>query len=1617
MQILIAKTPVTAADHGQMRPAYGIDFPAFGASGADQKKMPASVPGTFLDLLSPDIKQKGRDRQSFTFKAMTQAFGRALLRDTSGALMPSDKAPNFDITQELDATTLRELYSSTMPVLAKLVKVKRVGKAWSIFLPIFLGTLAETLTTLASTDDADSNVTPQDIAQRGEYVLPILRALGWRFDTATIKFELPLNRIATTMSSDFLIVNPFYNLYCKKFHIESIRTPLAVLGSNGNTIESLGDIGDEESHVTSAFISRALNNKFVARVEVWLPDDEASYYFQCPAKDIKATTVLDFFYRWYRYGFTSKVPIPTYTHPLTAPIKKNVGFTPKPKTNKSGLTLTSRNTILYVPEDVNKLAEYEQAYQDTAQSEDGFYTVSAQSGVDGRTTNQLLYVDWVSNKILYTGDTPNIQTVDLETNYVPGATTMLKLLHGEFTPGLVLSWFSGVAARLENALGVKSDILTVVAFTELNKIMDDCIALNSTSGNKFARSVASTASIAEYAEAALTFMYDIHDGDAKAYNQGDIPKAFEAYPVSVKDLVISSPNPLLRPLGKWIKQAYGLIMADPLKFINSCKSSPLVTMDHIGALIVMNEAPNFASYVAEDKKEREPYFTQDQLDTSWKASFKNSEGLKALQPHQAKVLNANRKVPKFSIVAVAAGGGKTIIAIEDIMRALEQGHVKRPLVICPAYLMKDYVGEVNYVSQGKTNVVVFDTAVFNSYSRTAATAHTGLRDYSKLKALVDNAPPNTIYVTGYDVYAKAGAQTSVYGGNLVYSNSHIEFMQTCDFDGVWMDESHFLKNSDSNRSIATETLIASIPYKRLLTGTITPNSLVDLVSQVGYFAPDILGNESQFRKNYSADGSDTGTFVARQGAEQEIYRALKNQCVFQNVQRKEWASLLPEPHEYFVPAYLTPNQKAVYDLLISEMMDGMESDSSMKSDLKAIDDSEDNPVAGDDIEHIFDKYKENLSAIESFLASPMSTVFSADMLTDPADQVSPKGKEVVEIIQRHLSQPKKYPGKIIVFCNTYASVEGIYREFPPELKAATILYTAESSVIDQEQFNSDDSKRIFLGISQSMETGLNLQIADTLIRVDNVWSPGRFEQGLARINRPNLKAATGDPRKATGLFMYYITVDNTIDVLKTARLTSKTVQIAKFYNAGTADYHHYEGIGLNPDGSPLEPIKVSMENLRAGLSYERDLLPYMEAYQDYRRAEKIVFDDYRTKNPNLVPVAVEHTGLLDGSKLLTNIPYTPGMSIFGADKLGLVPYTRYRREFIDKNGEDLWDPIGLSIHTAFGDGSLTKVNVKNLLVDLISGGSANVLESVAFVITKKTTSTKEIREQLVDVIGLEAVTVKLDNYRILKRKEREDMAAQRALEKQKARDAKKRAKEEKLNPVKEVRKDSKRKQDQKVDVIKPADKVSNKVINLYLTLTNEMITLATSTEDPDASFKQFKKYGFHLIRPYWYLEVKQHAALDIFIDKLDAMYQKDTIEMKEAYFVMLDEIYNEFKQGRSKLLHATQKTKTDIGHFLIDRRRKISNPLEVRPIPMVVDGSLYICMDTATHNPAVVQKIRRIKLPGAQWDLQDDTIAAFFTRKSEVSAMIKELKADGYTIENEAELKATFEQLKLRGAK
>jgi hypothetical protein len=576
----------------------------------------------------------------------------------------------------------------------------------------------------------------------------------------------------------------------------------------------------------------------------------------------------------------------------------------------------------------------------------------------------------------------------------------------------------------------------------------------------------------------------------------------------------------------------------------------------------------------------------------------------------------------------------------------------------------------------------------------------------------------------------------------------------------------------------------------------------------------------------------------------------------------------------------------------------------------------------------------------------------------------------------------------------------------------TIQYEAGEKTEHEHEFKTNEKKRILVGVSKSLEVGLNLQIADTIIRTESVWSPGVFEQGMSRVNRPNIKAGV-DPRMKTGLHMYYIVADRSIDVLKMARLTSKTVQVAKFYNAGTNDAKYYEGIGLDHEGKPLEPMKISFKNLREGFSFETDLSEYLYAYQDLRKADQTVFDNYRRENPNIGLRPIKHTGILTGSKMLKHIPYTPGMSLFGAEKLGLVPYNEYRRNFIEKHGEAAWDPVGLPVHTEYGDGTIKKAEGKARAAVLLNDGlTIPVPYSVTFVITKKSTNSKEIKSQIAKLAGLEALDIRIEALRVARKKNRADIVKQRKEEREQEKLAQEQIVKRKTSPVDTIQRDKARKTIDKTQIFQEADDEQDNIVRMYLTITNEIFALTLSAEDPDAQLKYMKKYGFVPVKSYLYAQFKQAPVLNQMLEKLDKLNSNGKLIFEDKYYNMWIELYEEFKNGKAKLLNIKQKTRTDIGHFLMDRRRRISNPLEIRPIPLVVDNKLYMCFDLATHAPQAIQAVKRVKPAGVVWGVEKPSLVAFMPNKSMVKTICKQMQDDGYTIENLDEIKETYGKLK-----
>lgn len=1648
----------------ETKPSFGIDINPVGLDKVNKYKIPEAVPGTFYDLFAPATSKKeerlkiekekaaepdgnkkrtrittGNPKNYYTFKALLKTYLSKFLPELF-------EGYNLPVSFAFTESSLNSYFYMNGSKLADKVVVKKVGNVFNISLPLFTFNIKTFSDTLKDNVTSATGSEARDEAYRfvSNFWKRKLRSFPVDFYNPTGNIEIDKIVIATEVDSSYPKAKDFYRKYCTGFTLKSKlagvgKAPvrLALPSPNSSNSSSSGTYpvlnspkrasleADTLGYDERVFGTNLVATDFTLFAEVYLPVEEAKFYVQ--SVQPKEFEILDFVHSWYMSAMSTQgsSAYPTYKHSMVSVREKNKPFEEfaVPTVNKDKIALTKQNNFIYLP-NIELIDQYrESMIQATYDHESDSYCFEHNAKALPR--NHLIYVDWVNKRVAYTTADAKLKSINLAVLYPVKASNYLKHLHTICNAGAI-DIVEGIIAKTKN-LGLLPSTINQRTF--------DVVASGFAQYNRIAMQSAYT-DISKYIkggsfEVAMFKFYDlffhnVNNPDFVSYNDTKHALHQIDYPFTFVDVL---QNPVFKPLADILFQVFVSVFKDDttiLSYINDSKKDVPTSLKELAFLLPFRQIKNYDKILDLTLKDNAPYRDQDNIDINTPINLKNFDGVDVMLRHQGKTFKKLEKQPLIAVIGTAAGGGKTITAVADIMNALGQGYVTAPLVLCPNGLIKDYVNEINYVSKGKINAIPFDTSVFNNYAN-MGTDDTGnvTWDYTKLKALIDNAPINTIVILGYDVIAGATTNKAlnVYGNEVYETYSHLEFFASCQFDGVWCDESHYLKGGESLRVLVNEILIAPIKYKRLLTGTIVPNTLVDLVRQLMLLDPSILGTEMQFRKTFSFDGAISGTFIPADGAIDKIYAVIKQQCTFINVQRKEWAAQLPKLYEYYVESHLTPNQRKVYNILIKQEVDKLEQ-SLTGEEVDALEDISTSEESDELVERIFDNSIGNLSAVEAFLANPVSVQKNLkEMLTEPEDQLSPKGTDVAEICRTHLSQPEKYPGKILIFCNTHAAVAGIWNALPSDIKEKTIYYSAAKKADFEREFNTNPNKKIMLGVSDSLDTGLNLQIADTIIRVDTVWTPGKLEQGNARINRPNLKSVNEkgeryDPRKANGIHIYYIAVDRTIDVIKIAKLTSKTVTLAKFYNSGGPDSQRYKYIGLDEDGNDITPLRVSFELLRQGLSFD-ELDTYKKAYEELRSLEHAIYDEYAQMNPEeLAPLSVHHNGILEGSKVLRNVPYVAGAGIFNADQLGLVPYLTYKQKWISDNPDEEWNPEGLLIHSEFGDGDVIKETGSTVHLNMNKNGiRLAVSPSKIFVVTKKLTSSLEIRDQLVKTTGLESIDIQLDTYReqvkhkkMERRLEKEKLAEQ----KRQAKEAIRRKREEeieerknkkvKLNPVEVVQDD---------DTQEDEDEYSND-IEVKLTLFNDMLGLNIISEDPESEIGMFKKYGCILTKPYLAAEIKRKDALETLLDKMQSLLEAGHIYMEQDLWDMWGNIEAEFKQGRSKLLQVSQTPKSEIVHFLMTNFRKVRTPTTIRALPMIVDGKLYMVIDIGSHNSATVNKIRRTVVSGVTWKVHEPELLGLYTNKTAVKNAVTQMKKDGWNITNEKDLSEYFTRTKVK---
>jgi hypothetical protein len=1103
------------------------------------------------------------------------------------------------------------------------------------------------------------------------------------------------------------------------------------------------------------------------------------------------------------------------------------------------------------------------------------------------------------------------------------------------------------------------------------------------------------------------------------------------------DITMGTDFPELMPLVRWVSALYRAMLTN-LDALYERYAVTTIT-DQLGMIAVIGaygdklEETRAAANTLNKKAANQgvdPNWTPPPLPLLTKGFAEEGKGV---QPHQLKILNIAKERPDNMILDVAAGGGKSLLAVTDVLKEIAAGESAPYLIMCPATLIANYVSEIVEFTDGKLNVIPI-----TSYNiRTSG--------YKRYQEILKAAPLNTVLVVDYDAL-KFRSRAAGYGTATVRVYPVIDMIRQFNPGYAYLDEAHILKNPNSARAAAVMYLVADIPKKRLASGTLTPDSPSDLAGELAILDPTILGSRDKFNEKYgesTAGGRVTKWKETGNNAVSRVIPRVMNSIVWAKAERKEWAYALPNREDRFLAVQLTDNQKTMYDALFDDMiqqirkraetdknarrlLDGLlgksaaAEDEDAFGDLSDTDEVEDDGEEGADIGPALQPY---LADIERFVTDPASHPYSRNgfvkqdgthvaALTGD-DLKSGKALALQQCMEEWFKSGKT--SKILIFVNYNASADSLFNAMSPELQECGLRYSTSQKTEHVNKFKTDPNIKWMIGIRKSLETGLNLQAAGYLIRIEGVWTPGEQEQGDSRVARPFFGAG-GDKR--SGILFDTIVADRTIDVTKAARLRAKIVANAKFLHPTDPVYQSIESIPV---------IQMTLDSIMTQNDFNNELRQYHTSIEQLNTVIKAEYAEYKAK--------VEATGgskftqipaapIPPGCAILSSVPYAQGTELYSASELGLVRVDNYLGmdltdeedvEGDDEGGESAetlsqkQKIMGKRCHCESGDGIIVGAtggdHIHRVHVRLDDGTTAVGLPATTvFIVTRTETNGEDMRLKLAQAAGLPMVgriTAPSGNVRETKITKREQM---------------------------EIEKEQERLAEEERKRSRPAQLS----IGLDLSIVNGYMRVGYVIGKEVRAVKALESLGFKKEPQYVGTRIRSYKHL---INQASlwakAGFNTSSDTDDDTFAVLADEL----AKGGLTTHHHFLKTlaRANFSNYMRKAWKATADKRMLQLFALVTDGGdrdpaaikeaqrtgvtqygqAYLCLPYGGGHPATRLAIAsKYKSPSTRWLLSDPALSVYVANIQGVHKILKSLQDAGIAVNNIAELNKQAKSVK-----
>jgi len=293
----------------------------------------------------------------------------------------------------------------------------------------------------------------------------------------------------------------------------------------------------------------------------------------------------------------------------------------------------------------------------------------------------------------------------------------------------------------------------------------------------------------------------------------------------------------------------------------------------------------------------------------------------------------------------------------------------------------------------------------------------------------------------------------------------LESYKTIRFDYCILDEAQFIKNSNSQNSLAVKEINANRRFA--LTGTPIENSLMELWSIFDFIMPGYLFDEKKFSVRYHKKLKEGPEVI-------EELNKLISPFILRR-RKKEVIKELPDKIEKTLVVNLEDEQKKVYKTYANYAIDLIEK--KVKND----------------------EFKSSKIEILAYITKLRQLCLDPSVLVDNYNGGSAKLEAIVELLNQTVSE-----GHRVLIFSQFTSV---LKNIGIRLKLEKISYSYLDGSISSEKrmdivksFNQGNNS-VFLISLKAGGTGLNLTSADIVIHFDPWWNPAVEDQATDRAHR------------------------------------------------------------------------------------------------------------------------------------------------------------------------------------------------------------------------------------------------------------------------------------------------------------------------------------------------------------------------------------------------------------------------------------------------------------------------------------------------------------------------------------